>query len=519
MRRWLLLAAMLGLARAGAGDFLVLSWPGPEVPYALIEELKPAGVLLFASNFEEGPGPIHELKRRYPDLLVFTDQEGGPFNSFRPPGVPRFPGAMALGAADDPELTRRVARGIGQEVCYAGVDADFAPVLDVNTNPKNPIIGIRSFGADPERVTRHGLAFIRGLEDAGVLATAKHFPGHGDTSVDSHLGLPVYKKGSLPEIEQRHLPPFEAAVRAGVPLVMTAHILYEDLDPEYPATLSRRILTGLLREEMGFRGAIVTDDMSMRAIRDRYGAGEAAVRAVLAGADLVLAGRSPEAARAMHEALARALESGTIAGERLEETRARLARLRERAKAPCPEPDWNALEALALKAARAGITWLKGELPIPGEGTLVVAPKLRPRYGEEPSLAELAPKYLPGAHYQEVSERPTGPEIEEALRRAKRFDRVVLGTYHWLGPLPEEQVWLYEALARLGKPVYVVALGNPDDLVYLDPEPAGYLVTYGFRAVQLRAALEALAGKFVPAGELPVPGGPYPIGYGKGGVR
>jgi len=519
VRRWLFLALALGLAKAGAGDFLVLSWPGPEVPYALIEELKPAGVLLFASNFEKGPGPIHVLKARYPDLLVFVDQEGGPFNSFRPPGVPRFPSAMTLGAADDPELTRRVARGIGQEVCYAGADADFAPVLDVNTNPKNPIIGIRSFGATPEIVVRHGLAFLEGLKEAGVLATAKHFPGHGDTAVDSHLGLPVYKKGTLPGIEAKHLPPFAAAVKAGVPLVMTAHILYEDLDPEYPATLSKKILTGLLREQMGFRGAIVTDDMSMRAIRDRYGEGEAAVRAVLAGADLVLAGRDPEAARRIHAALQKALADGTIPASRLSETRARLAELRKRAKAPCPEPDWERLEALALEAARAGITWIKGELPIPGEGTLVVAPKLRPRYGEEPSLAELAPKYLPGAHYQVVSERPTGPEIEETLKRARRFDRIVLGTYHWLGALPEEQIWLYEALKALEKPIYVVALGNPDDLVYLDPEPEGYLATYGFRAVQLRAALEALAGAFTPAGKLPVPVGPYPIGYGKGGVK
>jgi len=510
----------LALAKAGAGDFLVLSWMGPEVPYDLIEELKPAGVLLFASNFEKGVEPIYELRRRYPDLLVFTDQEGGPFNSFRPPGVPRFPSAMALGAADDPELTRAVARGIGQEVCYAGVDADFAPVLDVNTNPKNPIIGIRSFGATPELVTRHGLAFIEGLKDAGVLATAKHFPGHGDTEVDSHLGLPVYKRGKLPEIERYHLPPFEAAVRAGVPLVMTAHILYEDLDPDYPATLSSRILKDLLREKMGFQGAIVTDDMSMRAIRDHYGAGEAAVKAVLAGADLVLAGKNPEAAREIHRALAEALASGEISEARLEETRARLAALRESRKAPCPEPNWRELEDLALTAARAGVTWLKGELPIPGEGTLVVAPKIRPRYGEEPSLAELAPKYLKGAHYQVVSERPTGAEIEETLERAKRFDRVVLGgTYHWLGPLPEEQIWLYEALKKLGKPVFVVALGNPDDIVYLDPEPEGYLVTYGFRAVQLRAALEALAGEYVPAGKLPVPVGSYPIGYGKGGVR
>jgi len=519
--RWLLLALSLSLAqaKAQAGDFLVLSWYGPEVPYDLIEELKPAGVLLFASNFEKGADPIRELKARRPELLVFVDQEGGPFNSFRPPGVPRFPSAMALGAADDPELTRAVARGIGQEVCYAGADADFAPVLDVNTNPKNPIIGIRSFGATPELVTRHGLAFIEGLKDAGVLATAKHFPGHGDTDVDSHLGLPVYKRGSLPEIEKKHLPPFEAAVKEGVPLIMTAHILYEDLDPEEPATLSRAILTGILREQMGFEGAIVTDDMSMRAIRDRYGAGEAAVRAVLAGADLVLAGKNPETAREIHAALTEALANGTISKERLAETQARLARLRGRSNAPCPEPNWQALSELALKAARAGVTWLKGELPIPGEGTLVVAPKIRPLYGEEPSLAELAPKHLPGAHYQVVSERPTGPEIEETLKRAKRFDRIVLGTYHWLGALPEEQIWLYEALSELGKPIYVVALGNPDDLVYLNPEPEGYLATYGFRAVQLQAALEALAGKYVPAGKLPVPVGPYPIGFGKGGAK
>ncbi len=520
MRRWLLLlVAGMAFARAGAGQFLVLSWPGPRVPYDLIEELRPAGVLLFSSNFAEGPGPIHELRKRYPDLLVFVDQEGGPFNSFRPPGVPRFPGAMALAAAGDPALTRAVARAIGEEVCAAGANVDFAPVLDVNTNPQNPIIGIRSFGADPERVIRQGLAFIAGLRETGILATAKHFPGHGDTSVDSHLGLPVYPKGSLSAIERVHLPPFEAAVRAGVPLVMTAHILYPDLDPAYPATLSRTILTGLLRDKLGFKGVIVTDDMSMRAIRDRYGLGEAAVRAVQAGADLVIAGRDPERARTIFRALSEAIRQGGISPERLAASAARLKALRSRTRPPCPEPDWKPMLALAKRAARAGVTWVRGDLPIPGAGTLVVGPKIRPRYGDEPSLAALAPRYLPGAHYQEVSEVPTGPEIEATLERAKRFDRVVLGTYHWLGPLPDEMIWLYQGLKALGKPVYVVALGNPDDLVYLDPEPDGYLVTYGFRAVQVEAALEALAGKFVPAGKLPVPVGPYPIGYGKGGVK
>jgi len=184
-----------------------------------------------------------------------------------------------------------VGRAIGQEIAYLGANVDLAPVLDVNVNPKNPIIGLRSFGADPKAVARYGLAFARGLEEAGVLWTAKHFPGHGDTQTDSHTGLPIVDKPRA-EIERVELAPFRAAVDADVPVIMTAHILYPALDPDYPATLSRKILTGLLRDEMGYQNLIITDDMGMRAISNRWGAGEAAVRAVEAGADLVLVGRA-----------------------------------------------------------------------------------------------------------------------------------------------------------------------------------------------------------------------------------
>ncbi len=518
MKRALLILLLLaGLARAAdGGSFMVLSFRGSQPPYDLIERYHPSGVILFPSNLKGDPvGMVHALRQRYPKLLVLIDQEGGPFYTYRAPGVPRFPAAMALAASGDAELVRAVGRAIGSEIAYLGANVDLAPVLDVNVNPKNPIIGIRSFGADPDAVIRYGLAFAQGLQGAGVLWTAKHFPGHGDTQTDSHTGLPIVDK-PLGAIEKVELAPFRAAVKAGVPLIMTAHILYPALDPDYPATLSHKILTGLLREKMGYDGLIVTDDMGMRAIADRWGAGEAAVRAVEAGADLVLVGRGGGTADEVYQALNQAIASGRISSQRRQVTAARLAAARARTNPPAPEPDWKELDTLNLKAARAGVTWLSGELPIPGKGTLVIGPKISKLWGAEPSLAELAPKYLPGSHYLEVHQKPTGGDITTALERAPKFDRIVLGTYHWLGSLPDEQVWLYEALAKTGKPVYVVALGNPDDYTYLSPAPAGYLATYGYRAAQVRAALEALAGVYTPTGRLPVPVGPFPIGAGKG---
>jgi len=518
MKRRILLAlvALLGFALAGAGDFMVLSFSGTEPPYEQIERYHPAGVILFPSNLKDNPlGLVRALRQRYPDLLIFIDQEGGPFYTFRPEGVPRFPSAMALAASGDAGLVQAVGHAIGQEVAYLGANVDLAPVLDVNVNPKNPIIGIRSFGADPEEVSKYGLAFAAGLESAGVLWTAKHFPGHGDTQTDSHTGLPIVDK-PLEEIERVELAPFRAAVAAGVPVIMTAHIIYPALDPDLPATLSKKILTDLLRNEMGYQNLIITDDMGMRAISNRWGAGEAAVMAVEAGADLVLVGRGGQTADEVYQALDRALASGRISPQRAAVTRQRLAAARSRIHPPAPEPDWAELEALNLKAARAGVTWLTGDLPIPGKGTLVIGPKISSLWGDEPSLAELAPLYLPGAHYLEIHQKPTGDEISQAIERSRRFDRIVLGTYHWLGGLPDEMVWLYEALAKTGKPIYVVALGNPDDYTYLDPAPTGYLATYGYRAAQVRAALEALAGVYTPTGRLPVPVGPFPIGFGKG---
>jgi len=244
--RLLALVLGLGMAAAQAGNFMVVSFRGEAVPYELLKKVRPAGVILYPSNLRQDPqGLVRRLKAFDPNLLLLVDQEGGPFTSYRE-GVVRFPAAMALGAAGDPVLAERVGQALGCQVRRLGADVNLAPALDVNVNPENPIIGIRSFGADPELVAQMGLAFAKGVLRSGATPVGKHFPGHGDTATDSHLDLPRVDK-PLEALERVELYPFRRYVEAGMPALMSAHILFPALDPKLPATLSRPILTGLLR--------------------------------------------------------------------------------------------------------------------------------------------------------------------------------------------------------------------------------------------------------------------------------
>ena len=502
--RILALLAGMGMAAAQAGSFLIVSFRGEEVPAKLIREVRPAGVILYPSNLRRDPqGVVARLRALDPNLLLLVDQEGGPFTSFRE-GVVRFPSAMALSASGDEGLVERVGWALGCQVRRLGADVNLAPVLDVNTNPDNPIIGLRSFGADPERVARMGLAFARGVLRSGAKPVGKHFPGHGDTGVDSHLDLPRVDKPKE-ALEKAELLPFRRYVAAGMPALMTAHILFPSLDPRYPATLSARILTGLLRKEMGFSGAILTDDLAMGAIRRHYGAGEAAVLAVRAGADLLLLEPDEAAVREVYARLSRALGK-EIPLSRAEEARKRAQALRA-GPGECPFSPREE-EALALEAARRGVVRLFGSLPIPGEGTLVLGLRLSDRYGAEPTLADLAPQHLPGSRGLNLSEDPTPAEVQRALTEARKGERLVVSTYRWLGGFKEGQRALVKELLALGKPLYLVALGNPDDLRFLPGRPAGYLATHGYRAVQVRAALEALAGVYAPTGQWVYGGAP-----------
>lgn len=287
------------------------------------------GAILFRRNYRDLP-QIRRLTASLAEaarapILIGVDQEGGRVTRFPPPFLP-LPPAARLGRLDDPEAVRRLSRAAGLELRAAGINWNLAPVLDLWTNPANTVIGDRAFGREPDRVARFGLAAIQGFREAGLLSTAKHFPGHGDTVADSHHTLPV-----SPQPRERwrdaELVPFRRAVIAGVPAVLVAHLRCPALDPDAPSSLSRRIIGGILREELGFQGVIASDDLEMQAILDTLDIGEAAVRFLEAGGDLILVCRREDRQRAALAAVEAAVRSGRLSEPRLAASLERLERL------------------------------------------------------------------------------------------------------------------------------------------------------------------------------------------------
>lgn len=272
-------------------------------------------------------GVCASLHDRMPGVLLAVDEEGGDVTRLHYPTGSTAVGNAVLGRLDDPATTHAVAAGIGHELAALGIGLDLAPDVDVNSSPDNPVIGVRSFGDDPVLVARHAVAWVEGLQSTGVAACAKHFPGHGDTVVDSHHGLP--RVDVTPEVLQdRELAPFRAAVGAGVASVMTSHIIVSALDPMFPATFSRSVI-GLLRNEIGFDGVIVSDALDMAGASAETGIPAAAVRALLAGVDLLCLGSrtSPETYEAVHAAVVAAVRSGHLPEQRVAEAAARVRAL------------------------------------------------------------------------------------------------------------------------------------------------------------------------------------------------
>ena len=317
------------------GQLFMLGFDGTTVSpdwADLQAQYKPGGMILFARNLEH-PAQIIELtnglQARSPHfpLLIAIDQEGGRVSRL-PNGFTIFPPCGVIGACSSEELAYAAASITAAELRAVGINMNMAPVLDVHSNPANPIIGDRAYGGDPKIVSELGLAAVRGLQGKGVVACGKHFPGHGDTSTDSHKELPVVR-ASVDTLHERELPPFHYAIANGLASLMTAHVLYPALDAQRPATLSPTILTGLLREQWGFDGVIVTDDLEMHAISDHHGVGDAAVQAFLAGADLLLICKDRGRAIAAMEAVHKAVESGAIPPSRLEASVRRIIRLKQ----------------------------------------------------------------------------------------------------------------------------------------------------------------------------------------------
>jgi len=304
------------------------------------------GVIFFSRNVGQ-PAEVAELSNAIKHqagrpISIALDQEGGKVARLRQ-GFSELPSMRALGETGSTSLARELGALMGRELRAVGFDLNYAPVLDVDTNPDNPVIGSRSFGRTPELVSEFGLALLTGLESAGVAACGKHFPGHGDTSQDSHLELPRLLH-SLERLQRVELQPFAAAVAAGIPALMTAHVIFEPLDPVYPATMSRAVVHGLLREKMHFDGLVITDDLEMRAIADHYGVEDAVVRGLNAGVDQFLCCHTAELAQRAIEAVVHAVERGTVSRETLATANRRIQTFSERYAHPAVEnPDLSVL--------------------------------------------------------------------------------------------------------------------------------------------------------------------------------
>lgn len=309
----------------------------------IAREFDLGGVIYFARNVAE-PEQVADLSRQAQSLArelplwTSVDQEGGRVARLRRPFT-EWPPMLTLGRSGDEQLASRFARALAAELKAVGISLDYTPVLDVHTNPKNPVIGDRALAERAEDVARLGTAIIRTLQDEGIAACGKHFPGHGDTAVDSHHDLPVIEHPP-DRLEAVELVPFRAAIDAGVALIMTAHILVPSLDEERPATLSPAIVDGLLKQTLGFTGLVVSDDLEMKAISGRYGHSEATVMAIAAGCDAVLmCAPNPEEQAAAIEAVIHAVEDGRLPQKRVEDALKRNRRVKERFLAPArPAP-------------------------------------------------------------------------------------------------------------------------------------------------------------------------------------
>ncbi|MEV4616138.1 glycoside hydrolase family 3 protein [Kitasatospora sp. NPDC049258] len=461
---------------------------GPCAPQWLLRRIADGvrGVVLYHGNMA-GPEQLAELtaalRAENPDLLIGLDEEGGDVTRlFLDEGSP-WPGNLALGHADDLDLTRRTARAIGTRLAELGVNLDLAPVVDVNTESGNPVIGTRSFGSDPERVAAHSAAFVTGLQSTGVAGCAKHFPGHGSTTVDSHHDLPVVTEGRA-EFEATAFPPFRAAVAAGVAAVMTAHILLPAYD-RVPATVSRTLLTDVLRGRLGFQGAVITDSLEMDAVHDRYGIAGTAVRAIAAGADGLCVGthRGEARARMLREELAGAVTAGELPAERLAEAAGRIAGLAERARPErCLTDDQD---EVGLVAARRAL--LARDLPVLGEAPVVL------EFQHEPTpaigatawgLGEVLARQLPQARVVRVSD-PAAPLPPLPA------GRTVLAVVRDLHRHPATRAAV-EALLAARPDTVLVEMGLPH---HRPPAAAAYLATHGASRAAALAATELLLGR------------------------
>lgn len=548
--------------REQIGQRLVIGFPGTELDpefKRLVKEYKIGNVILFQRNLKSMEqvkalcADIQELVRRETghDAFITIDQEGGKVTRLPGDGC-NVPGAMATAATGEVENAEILAHITAKELKAVGVNFNLAPCMDINNNPENPVIGVRSYGDTAETVAAYGTAAFRGYRKGGVLSCAKHFPGHGDTAVDSHVGLPVIDK-TMEELEALELKPFRAAMEAGIQAVMGSHILFPKLEPDnVPCTMSRRIVTEVLKGRLGFAGLVVSDCMEMDAIKKYYGTVKGVVSAMAAGVDMVLVCHTAALQEESARAVLQAVEEGRLSGEEMRISAEKVVRLKEEyakgaeTEAPCRCTEED--RALEREIRRKSIVVMAGdglrsvglEREKPGKGAAAqggdsqgsVGPE-RQSSGECPAAMgpvvlgaapfftgsgsyratlafndeELSETFaahmaarLGGTHF-DVGSDPKEEEIGEAVERARGASGIVVSLF-----AAREQAGQYrlvEALSGLGVPVIAVALYSPYDLKGL---PAGVtgIAAWDNTPMTLQALEELFRGEWQPTGRMPV---------------
>jgi beta-N-acetylhexosaminidase len=509
---------------------LLLSFEGRSLDDAAAERIagRAAGVTLYRHLNVGSAAEVRALSESLqraaarlgrPALLIGADHETGQLHALGA-DTTAFPGAMALGAVDDVALTERVGAAIGAELRAVGVNVVYAPVCDLATNPRNPVVGIRAFGSDPGAVARHVAAMVAGLQSAGVAATIKHFPGHGEPGADSHLGLPVVER-SADGLRERELVPFEAGIEAGARLAMAGHLAVPALTGrrDLPATLAPEVLRTLLRGDLGFGGVTVSDALDMGAVAGGDGTGVDVATALDAGTDLLLCGPDQDGRARIEVALDAAIAAGRGGSREAAAARARITDLRawlSRFDAPSAEVVGSpAHRALAAEVARRSIALIRDRdglvpLRLPRDGrVLVIEP--RPRNltpadttsSLEPGgLARALAGRWPGVEGRVITAGVAKAEIAALREAALAADLIVLGTVD--APGDPSLVALARALVATGQPTLAVALRAPWDADAY-PEVGTVIATYGIQTPSLDALAAGLAGDTPISGRCPVP--------------
>ena len=516
---------------------LMIAFDGVDLPASAarrINEQGVAGVTLFHFYNIVDPPQVRELTAAIqrarpaatPPLLVAADQEGGQLNGLGR-GTTPFAGPMALGAAGDDELAERVAGATAREMHALGVNVNYAPVCDVANNPANPALGIRSFGDDPEAVGRLAAATVRGLQDEGVAATAKHFPGAGDTAADPHHELPLVAR-TRDELAARELVPFRAALDAGARMVMTGHFALPGQDDDLPTSLSAAVLRDVLRNQLGFDGVTVTDALDMRALAQGSAQIVDAITALRAGEDVLLGTADEAAIERLAEGLAQAHRRGLLDADDDAGATARIGKLR-RWLGGYDQPPLDVVgcadhQALAAELARRSMTLVRNDdrlLPLkPAADARVAVVQTMPAdltpadtsSTVVPTLAAALRRRVPGVEEIILPAAPGEPDMAGLGERLAAFDLVVVGTF--AAHLQPAQAALAAAVLATGKPTVTVALRTPWDLLAY-PSARTHVCTFGILAPSMEALAAALLGEVPFEGRLPVDvTGLHPRGHG-----